>query len=373
MEIGVVCHPVFGGSGVVATELAKNLQKRGYKVHLVCYKEPVRLCKEDGILFHKVHMRKYPLFPHPFYTLDLAAKIQEILSKYPIKLLHAHYAIPHTISCFLAKELGRRAKIITTLHGTDIYIFGEELFYKSMLLQAVERSDGVTAVSYFLKEKTSQMLNSSKNIRVIPNFVDHERFCREKGFDERVRRTFAEDDEALLLHVSNFRPVKRVPYIVEVFSFIKKKRVKAKLLLVGDGPQLAESIEKAKQLGISDSVHFLGTIRKVERLFCVADLLLNLSSMESFCLAALEALSCKVPVVATRVGGLPEVVEDGVCGYLVDDDVYTIVDACIQILKNRRRRETFGQKGREIVMERFCAQKIVPLYEGFYEEVMEGC
>lgn len=371
MHIGIVSHPVFGGSGVVAVELAKNLKKKGYKVHLISYKEPVRFEKKDGIYFHKVFIKKYPLFPHPFYTLDLAAKIKEVVERYNIALLHAHYAIPHTFSCLLARNFkGEKVKIITTLHGTDIYIFGEDAFYKSLMKFAIEESDGVTAVSLFLKKKTDEILNSSKDIKVIPNFVDTERFCREKNFDQKLRRNYAEDNEKLILHVSNFRPIKRVPYIIEIFSEIRK-RCPSRLLLVGNGPQVRETKKKAKELGILEYVYFLGPLKEVEKIFCICDLLLNLSTVESFCLAALEALSCNVPVIATKVGGLPEVVEDGVCGYLLDDEPSSIIEASVEVLKDKKKREKFGKRGREIAIEKFSADKIVPEYERFYDEVMK--
>ena len=305
MRIGVVCYPTYGGSGVVATELGKALAARGHQIHFISYAMPMRLDGYlDNVFYHEVEMATYPLFEFPLYTPALASKIVEVTRFEKLDLVHAHYAIPHAISGFIAKQILKNdLKIITTLHGTDITLVGLEPSYLSVMKFSIEQSDGVTAVSRFLREKTTTNYGIEKDITVIPNFVDTEKYQRIRCDD--IRAKFAPQGEKILVHVSNFRMLKRVPDVIKIFSEVRKK-VPSKLILVGDGPDRSASELLTRELALQEHVKFLGKQSELVPLLSSADLMLMPSQSESFGLSALEAMACEVPVISTSVGGLPE-------------------------------------------------------------------
>ena len=368
MKIGITCYPTFGGSGVVATELGLALARRGDEVHFISYAMPSRLnVLHERVHFHEVNVTPYPLFdPYPPYTLALATKMAEVAAYEKLEVLHVHYAIPHAISAHLAKQILRSSlKVITTLHGTDITLVGRDESYLPITKFGIEVSDGVTAVSEWLKQETAQNFHTDKAIDVIPNFVDPRRFRR----DSAISRLFAAPGDRLLCHVSNFRPVKRVMDVVQTFEKIAA-HVPSRLLMIGDGPERSKAEAYARAHHLRDRVVFLGNVPNLEEVLGACDLFLLPSESESFGMAALEAMASEVPVIATRTGGLPEVVIDGEAGYLCAvGDVAGMAERGVEILRDDALHKRMGQRARDIAVEHFDEEKIVPRYRALYERV----
>lgn len=371
MNVGIICYASVGGSGVVATELGKVLATRGHSVHVISTEMPFRMGEfQAGLSFHQVLTPTYPLFREPQYLLSLANKVVQVAREFRLDVIHAHYAVPHATAALLAKQvlastLSQAPKLVATLHGTDITLVGNDPSYSEIVGYSIEQSDVVTAVSESLREDTRNELRVSRPIRVIPNFLDpgvHRRLHLPE-----LRRRYADDDTRLVVHVSNFRPVKRIDLVMETFDRIRRE-APARLLLVGDGPELGTAYRLGRQMGISHLVEALGAQEEVLPLLSIADVFLLPSSMESFGLAALEAMACEVPVVASRVGGLPEVVEDGVTGFLHDpEDVAGMAATAVELLRDPARRGAVGKAARQRVIDRFSADKVVPLYEACYQ------
>lgn len=374
LNLAVLCHPAYGGSGVVATELGLALARRGHRVHFVSHAIPFRLQGgEPGIVLHQVDVTTYPVFKYPPYGLALAGRLVELAREEPIDLFHAHYAIPHAVSAVLACDiLGPHApKIITTLHGTDITLIGIDRSFQSVTQHALQRSDGITAVSRHLAEETRQSFPVDRPIRVIHNFIQLDTFHPARRSLE-LRRRYAADDELLLGHLSNFRPVKRAHDVIRAFHLLHQS-VKARLLMVGDGVELESIKGLTAELGIASHVEFLGAVDRVADILAQLDLFLLPSEYESFGLAALEAMACGVPVICTRTGGTPEVVEDGVSGVLCDvGDFRCIAGLALALLKDPARREAMGKAARARAAEAFPEDRIVARYEQLYREVLEG-
>ncbi len=371
MKIGITCYPTYGGSGVVATELGKGLAKRGHQIHFISYAMPMRL---DGfmnnIFYHEVEMATYPLFEFPLYTPALASKMVEVAKFEKLDLIHAHYAIPHATSAYIAKQIlnDEHLRIITTLHGTDITLIGLEPSFLSVMKFSIEKSDGVTAVSRFLKEKTITNYGINKEIEVIPNFVDTELFKRMA--DTNLRKTIAPNGEKILIHISNFRLVKRVTDVIRIFNLVLKK-IPSKLVLVGDGPDRSNCENLCRELQLGDNVKFLGKQAELVELLSAADLFLMPSQSESFGLSALEAMACEVPVISSSVGGLPELVVHGETGYIAEiGDVERMAKYAIELLSNNTRREMFAKAGRQRAVENFDIDQIVGVYERHYERIL---
>lgn len=370
MKIGIVCYPTYGGSGVVATELGKALADKGHQIHFISYAMPMRL---DGYLgnvfYHEVEMASYPLFEFPLYTPALASKIVEVARFEKLDFVHAHYAIPHAISAYLAREvLNGKLKFITTLHGTDITLVGLEPSYLPVMKFSIEKSDGVTAVSRFLREKTTTNYGIVKDIRVIPNFVDTAKYKRVAC--EEVRERFAPKGEKVLVHVSNFRLVKRVPDVIKIFHEVRKK-VPSKLLLVGDGPDRSGCELLVRELQIQDHVRFLGKQQELVPILSAADLMLMPSQSESFGLSALEAMACEVPVVSSSVGGLPELQIHGETGYIAEiGDINRMARYAIELLSNEPKHALFRAACRRRAVEQFDVHIIVNDYESYYTECL---
>ncbi len=371
LRIGIVCHPTHGGSGAVATELGIALGKRGHEVHILSHAAPFRLAGfHPNVIYHEVGVSHYPLFKYPPYELSLANKISEIAESASLDLVHVHYAVPHSICAYLARQITQRKpmKIITTLHGTDITLVGADPSFFDITRFAMEESDGITAVSRYLKEETQKKFSLRRSIRVIHNFVDTARFTRAAC----QRGDLARKDEAILSHVSNFRPVKRVRDVVEVFHRVSKERP-ARLLLIGDGPDLPAAIERAQTLGISDKISVLGLQDDVTGLLGNSDIFLLPSEYESFGLAALEAISSGVPVIGTDSGGIPEVIQNGETGYLLPvGDLDGMATAALRILDDDDLRIRLCENGRRVAAERFSESAIVSEYESFYREILAG-
>jgi N-acetyl-alpha-D-glucosaminyl L-malate synthase BshA len=371
MKIGITCYPTYGGSGVVATELGKELAARGHDVHFISYALPIRLTMTDRIYFHEVEVLTYPLFEYPPYDLVLATKMAEVMTKFELDILHVHYAIPHSISAYLAKMMlrDRIVPFVTTLHGTDVMLVGNDRSYLPITRFGIEQSDAVTAVSEYLKQRTIQDFQIERKVEVVPNFVDCSVYGR--ATDRTLRKKFAADDEGVLIHISNFRPIKRVEDVVGIFATLRK-RIKARLLMVGDGPDRPKAEWLARTHDVAEDVIFVGKQNDMNQFLAVSDILLLPSELESFGLVALEAMACQVPVIATRVGGIPEVVRDGIDGYLYDvGDINAMADGCFSILSNRNLREDLGKAARERAMREFCASKVVLQYEDLYRQTIE--
>jgi L-malate glycosyltransferase len=373
MRIGITCYPTYGGSGIVATELGKELAARGHEIHFISYALPMRLNKSfQNIYFHEVEVTDYPLFTHPPYTLALASKMAEVAELHQLDLLHCHYAIPHSVSAYLAKSMlqPKRLPTVTTLHGTDITLVGSNRSYLPITKFSIEQSDGVTAVSNFLKDATYQTFAVKNEIEVLYNFVNCDIY---KAFENHgLRELFAPGEEKILVHVSNFRPVKRPTAVLEVFDRVQKK-LPSVMLMVGDGPERSEAERFAWDHGIEKKVQFLGKRDNIEDLIGISDLLLLPSQNESFGLVALEAMACEVPVVVSNVGGLPEVIRDGVEGYLVDPaNLELMAERAISILSDEAARKAMGVRARLSARSRFCSTKIIPQYEGFYRKVLSS-
>lgn len=375
MKIGIVCYASVGGSGIIATELGKSLAARGHDVHLLSSDTPFRLSEyQPGLTFHRVETPSYPLFREPQYLLSLANKIVQVSRHEELDIVHAHYAVPHATAAYLARQIlsthaGHVPSIITTLHGTDITLLGSDRSYSETVAFCIEQSDGVTAVSDSLKADTYRELAIARDIRVIPNFLNcsvHHRV--ETG---TVRGRLIGDPSAkIVIHVSNFRPVKRVTAVIEIFNRICRQ-VPAHLLMVGDGPDSDSAARLTRELGLEDHVHFLGEQDQVLPLLSISDVFLLPSAQESFGLAALEAMACEVPVVASRVGGLPEVIDDGHNGFLCAlDDLDGMARSAVSLLTDGNLRARLGAAAKQTVKSKFCHEKIVPIYEAYYEEIL---
>jgi N-acetyl-alpha-D-glucosaminyl L-malate synthase BshA len=371
MKIGITCYPTYGGSGVVATELGKELAGRGHDVHFISYALPIRLTMNERIFFHEVEVLTYPLFEYPPYDLVLATKMAEVMTRYDLDILHVHYAIPHSISAYLAKKMltDRVVPFVTTLHGTDITLVGNDRSYLPITRFGIEQSDAVTAVSEYLRRRTIEEFQVQRPVTVVPNFVDCDVYDR--ATDKSLRRKFANDDEGILIHISNFRPVKRVEDVIAIFAEVRKKQ-KARLLMVGDGPERPKAEWLANTHGIAKDVLFVGKQNEMNRLLSVSDILLLPSELESFGLVALEAMACEVPVIATQVGGIPEVVSHGVDGFLYRvGDVSSMAEGCLAILNDPQLSSNMGKAAREHARNDFCASKIVVQYEDLYRHTIQ--
>jgi L-malate glycosyltransferase len=377
MKIGITCYPTYGGSGVVATELGLELARRNHEIHFISYSQPIRLTgPEPNIHFHEVEVTRYPLFEYPPYDLALATRMAEVSQLYELDLLHVHYAIPHSVSAMLAKQMlaatppRRKLPFVTTLHGTDITLVGLDRSYLPITRFSIEQSDGVTAISQYLRDRTVKIFDVKNKIEVIPNFVNCDDYMRKPEWHEQ-RREYAAAGERILVHLSNFRPVKRVLDVVEIFDRVRKK-IPSKLLLIGDGPDRSQAEWLAVQKGIHDHVMFLGKQDQIREKLAMSDVMLLPSELESFGLAALEAMACEVVPIATRTGGLPEVVEHGVTGFLADvGDVETMARYAIELLSDDSRLGQMGKQARAGAQAKFCTSKIIPLYEDFYRRVLE--
>lgn len=377
MKVGITCYPTYGGSGVVATELGLELANRGHEIHFISYAPPIRLTRpHPNIHFHEVAVTQYPLFEYPPYDLALATRMAEVAELYELDLLHVHYAIPHSVSALLARQMlasgakKRRLPFATTLHGTDITLVGQDRSYLPITRFSIEQSDGVTAISKYLRERTMREFDISNPIEVIYNFVNCDVYRRDPDA-EAHRREYAPNGEFILVHVSNFRPVKRVTDTVEIFDRVRKK-IPAKLLLIGDGPDRSRAEWLAVQKGIHNDVLFLGKQDDVREKLALSDILLLPSEQESFGLAALEAMACEVVPIATRVGGLPEVVEHGQTGYLASvGDVDSMAEYATVLLSHENRLRDMGKACRIAAQSRFCSTDIIQQYENFYRRVLD--
>lgn len=372
MKIGITCYPTYGGSGAVATELGLELARRGHEVHFVSYDLPFRLTGfQERVYFHEVEMDQYPLFEHPPYSLALAVALHEVAQKEGLDVVHVHYAIPHAASAWIAREMLEGAagpRIVTTLHGTDITLVGQHPSFKSITRFSIRKSDGLSAVSEYLKQETVANFGvDGARIEVIPNFIDTNRY--RPGLEPCHRATLAPHGEKIVMHVSNFRAVKRVEDVVTAFARVARA-LPARLIMVGDGPERPRAAERADSLGVDDSVLFLGKHVAVEELLSCADLFLLPSESESFGLAALEAMACGVPVVASDTGGLPEVVTPGSGALLPVGDAEGMGDAAAALLADPARWKAASEEARGVALERFSVERVVPVYEGWYERIL---
>lgn len=375
MKIGIVCYPTFGGSGVVATELGKALADRGHQVHFVTYNQPARLdLFSENLFYHEVSVNNYPLFDFPPYELALASRLVDVVRFEKLDVLHVHYAIPHASAAFMAKQIlmtyGIYIPVVTTLHGTDITLVGKDHTFKPVVTFSINKSDGVTAVSENLREDTYKFFEIENDIKVIPNFIDLNRFSLKAK--DHFKRAIAPFGEKILVHTSNFRKVKRTEDVVKIFAKVIKT-IPSKLLMVGDGPERSGCEQLCRDLGVTDNVRFLGKQDAIEEILSVADLFLMPSQSESFGLAALEAMACKVPVISSNAGGLPELNVDGETGFLRDvGDVEGMGERAIYILEDEARLETFKENALARA-KLFDLATILPLYENYYMEVIEKC
>jgi len=378
MKIGITCYPTYGGSGVVATELGLELAQRGHDIHFISYAQPIRLSgSEPNIHYHEVEVSRYPLFDYPPYDLALATRMAEVAQLYDLDLLHVHYAIPHSVSALLARQMlaegprGRRLPFVTTLHGTDITLVGLDRSYLPITRYSIEQSDGVTAISNYLRDRTLRVFDVKNHIEVIYNSVNCDVYKRNPEMAAEMRKEYALNNERVLVHLSNFRPVKRLTDVIEIFDRVHKQ-VPSKLLLIGDGPDRSVAEWLAVQKGIHADVLFLGKQDRVQDKLAIADIMLMPSELESFGLAALEAMACEVVPIATRGGGVPEVIEHGKSGFLADvGDVDTMARYALELLTNEQRLQEMAKQARAVALDRFCATKIVAQYEDFYRRVLE--
>jgi N-acetyl-alpha-D-glucosaminyl L-malate synthase BshA len=372
MKIGIVCYPTFGGSGVVATELGKALAKQDHKVHFITYSQPSRLdFLNENLFYHEVEFRSYPLFEYPPYELALASKMVSVVKNEKLDLLHVHYAIPHASAAYMAKQIlkthGIYIPVVTTLHGTDITLVGKDASYEPVVTFSINQSDGVTAVSEDLRKETYQSFKITNDIEVIPNFIDLEKFKKQKK--DHFKKAICPKGESLIVHTSNFRKVKRIGDVIKVFNNIHKE-IPSKLLMIGDGPERTHAEAQCRELGINDDVRFLGKLEAVEEVLSVADLFLMPSEKESFGLAALEAMACEVPVVSSNTGGIPELNVQGVTGFLSNvGDVEDMTRKAMFIL-DKNNLPTFKENALKRAQE-FDISRILPLYENYYLKVLE--
>ncbi|HEY9186778.1 MAG TPA: N-acetyl-alpha-D-glucosaminyl L-malate synthase BshA [Ignavibacteria bacterium] len=371
MRIGITCYPTYGGSGVIATELGKSLAKRGHSIHFISYAIPMRLDSFiENIYYHEVEMTNYPLFEFPLYTLAVTSKMVEVAKYEKLDLLHVHYAIPHATSAFLAKQIinDNKVKVITTLHGTDITLVGLEPSFLPLIKFSIENSDGVTAVSRFLKEKTITNYNIEKEIEVIPNFVDTDLYKPSKSLENR--KLIAKLEEKILIHVSNFRPVKRVQDVIKIFNLVSKK-IPSKLILVGDGPDRSDCEKLCRELNICDKVKFLGKQTALVDILSISDLFLIPSQSESFGLAALEAMSCGLPVISSSIGGLPELIVHGETGYIAEiGDIERMAKYAVDLLTSESKYKYFSENSRKRAVEKFNINAITQMYEHYYYKTL---
>jgi N-acetyl-alpha-D-glucosaminyl L-malate synthase BshA len=373
MKIGIVCYPTFGGSGVVATELGKALADNGHQVHFITYNQPARLdFFSENLFYHEVSVSKYPLFDYPPYELALASRLVDVVRFEKLDVLHVHYAIPHASAAFMAKQIlltyGIYIPVVTTLHGTDITLVGKDRTYKPVVTFSINKSDGVTAVSENLRQETYEFFKIENDIKVIPNFIDLNRFSLKAK--DHFKKAIAPSGEKILVHTSNFRKVKKTDDVIRIFAKVREK-VPSKLLMVGDGGERSDCEQLCRDLNVGDDVRFLGKQDAIEEILSVSDLFLMPSQSESFGLAALEAMACSVPVISSNAGGLPELNLDGITGYLKDvGDVQGMAEKAIYILEDQARLEQFKENALARAKE-FDLAKILPIYESYYAEVIE--
>jgi L-malate glycosyltransferase len=373
MKIGIVCYPTFGGSGVVATELGLGLADKGHDIHFITYKRPVRLTTfHANVYFHEVTAMEYPLFEYAPYETSLAGKLVDVVRFEKLDILHVHYAIPHAAVAYMTKQIlrsqGINIPVITTLHGTDITLVGNDRSFAPVVEFSINESDGVTAVSEQLKNETLDTFQIRKNIKVIHNFIDFSRF--RKTNKDHFRKAIAPEGEKILVHISNFRKVKRVQDVIGIFAIVSKK-IRSKLLLIGDGPERKNMEDLCRSLHLCEEIRFLGKQEAVEELLAIADLFILPSENESFGLAALEAMACEVPVISSNAGGIPEVNIDGVTGYMCDvGDVDGMAARSIELLEDEISLNTF-RKNAFLQAKRFDINEILPQYEQYYTEILE--
>lgn len=372
INIGIVCYPTFGGSGVVATELGKALAQEGHKIHFITYSQPSRLdFLNENLFYHEVNIRSYPLFEYAPYELALASKMVDVVKNEKLDLLHVHYAIPHASAAYMAKQIlkteGIVVPVVTTLHGTDITLVGKDPSYEPVVTFSINQSDGVTAVSQDLRNETFRSFRITREIEVIPNFIDLEKFKKQKK--DHFRKAICPEGESLIVHTSNFRKVKRVGDVILIFANIRRE-IPAKLLMIGDGPERVRAEAQCREMGISDDVRFLGKLEAVEEVLSVADVFLMPSEKESFGLAALEAMACEVPVISSNTGGLPELNIDGGTGFLSNvGDIEDMTRKALFVLDKKnlpRFKENALKRARE-----FDISRILPVYESYYQQVMD--
>ena len=373
MKIAIVCYPTFGGSGVVATELGLELARRGHEIHFITYSQPVRLALlSPNVHYHEVNVPEYPLFLYQPYELALSSKLVDMVKLYEIELLHVHYAIPHAYAGYMAKQMlkdeGINIPMVTTLHGTDITLVGNHPFYKPAVTFSINKSDFVTSVSQSLKEDTLKLFNIKNEIVVIPNFIELDKTMTDPNALCQ-RSVMAKDNERIITHISNFRKVKRIPDVIKIFYKIQKE-IPAKLMMVGDGPEKEKAEYLCQELGIEDKVIFFGNSNEIDEILCLTDLFLLPSETESFGLAALEAMACKVPVISSNSGGLPEVNFEGVSGYLSDvGNIEEMAQNALKILKDDAVLNTFKENALSVA-KNFDIKNILPLYEELYKKAI---
>ena len=374
MKIGITCYPVYGGSGVVATELGIALAARGHEIHFISYALPFRLGKlAPNIFFHEVNVTSYPLFEYPPYSLTLTSKMANIAKHEKLDVLHVHYAIPHATSAVVARQIleqqGIRIPVVTTLHGTDITLVGRDPSFAPVVTYSINQSDGVTAVSEYLRKETLSNFEVDRDISVIPNFIDTNRFKRQES--SSLKQKLCPNCEKVLVHVSNFRPVKNAMQVVEIMHRLKQDNYPFKLLLVGDGPDRVPAEHRARELGISDDVLFMGKQEAVQDILSIADVFVMPSGSETFGLAALEAMACGVPVVASNIGGLPELVDHGENGYLCPlDNVDAFAERIRQIVSSDTLQKKMGDAAQKKAKECFDNEQVIPMYEKLYEKTL---
>jgi N-acetyl-alpha-D-glucosaminyl L-malate synthase BshA len=372
MKIGIVCYPTFGGSGVLATELGKALADKGHIIHFITYQQPVRLdAFHPNIFYHEVSVPTYPLFDFPPYESALSSTLVDVITNQGLELLHVHYAIPHASAAYFANQIlkkkGKNIPYITTLHGTDITLVGKDKMYTSVVTFSMNESDAITAVSENLKQETLHSFEIEKEIKVITNFVDIKRFSQSNK--DHFRKMLAPNGEKILAHVSNFRKVKRCEDVICTFEKVRKQ-IPSKLLMIGDGPERQAMEQLCRDLGTCDDIRFLGKQEKLEEILSITDLFLLPSAYESFGLAALEAMACRVPVISSNAGGIPEINIQGVTGYLTEvGDVQAMSQHCIELLRDDAKLEIFKENALQQAQQ-FHINRIIPLYEALYEEVV---
>ncbi len=375
MKIGIVCYPTFGGSGVVATELGLELSKRGHEIHFITYNQPVRLeLLSNNVHYHEVNVPEYPLFHYQPYELALSSKLVDMVKLHQIEILHVHYAIPHAYAAYMAKKMlqeeGIHVPIVTTLHGTDITLVGSHPFYKPAVTFSINKSDAVTAVSQSLKDDTLRLFDIKNDIHVVPNFIDLDKYNH--SFTDCQRGMMAKDDEKIITHISNLRPVKRVQDVIKVFYGIQKE-LPAKLMFIGEGPEKENIENQCRELGILDKVIFFGRSNEIDKILCFSDLFLLPSQTESFGLAALEAMASGVAVISSNTGGIPEVNAQGLSGFLSDvGDTDDMIKNALYILRDKARLKTFKSNARNEALK-FDLHAIVPQYEAIYQDTLSRC